>query len=90
MSGSLTALKLHVIRAPISGTIRTIYKQPGEAVKNLDPVVLLQNTRHLFVQTQIDVQDALPLRRQASTWRGAYRAEANRSTDEPGRRRPEG
>ena len=83
MSASWTTLKLHVIRAPLAGTIRTLYKQPGEAVKNLDNVVLLQNTRRLRVETQIEVQDALLLRERIDQAR-RLRNQANRLTAEVG------
>ncbi|MFO0845116.1 MAG: HlyD family efflux transporter periplasmic adaptor subunit [Gemmataceae bacterium] len=61
LSGAWTTLDLYFIRAPIAGRIRTIYKQQGEAVKNLDAVLQLQNTRRLRVEAQVEVQDALPL-----------------------------
>ena len=83
MSSSWTTLKLHVIRAPIAGTIRTLYKQPGEAIKNLDNVLLIQNTRRLRVETHVEVQDALPLRLRLNHARD-YRKEANRLTSEVG------
>ena len=83
LSGSWTTLKLHVIRAPIAGTIRTIYKQPGEAIKNLESVLLIQSSRRLRVETQIEVQDAFPLRERLDKAR-AYRKEANRLTSEVG------
>lgn len=61
LSGAWTNLELFFIRAAIPGRIRTIYKHQGEAVKNLDPVMQLQNTRKMRVEAQIEVQDALPL-----------------------------
>ena len=39
LSGAWTTLDLHVIRASIPGRIRSLYKQPGEAVKALDAVL---------------------------------------------------
>lgn len=72
-----TTLKLHTIRAPLSGTIRTLYKQPGEAVKDLDQVLQIQNTRRLRVQTQVEVQDALELRKRIDESR-RLRERANR------------
>lgn len=75
LAGAWTTLDLYFIRAMIPGRIRTLYKQPGEAVKNLDAVMLIQNTKRLRVQAQVEVQDALPLQdrlRRAE----AFRAEA--------------
>lgn len=62
LSAAWTALDLYFLRAAIPGRIRTIYKQPGEAVRNLDPVMQIQNTRKLRVEAQAEVQDALLLR----------------------------
>ncbi|MFM7151774.1 MAG: HlyD family efflux transporter periplasmic adaptor subunit [Gemmataceae bacterium] len=61
LSGAWTTLELYFIRAAIPGRIRTIYKQPGEAVKNLDNVLQIQNSKKLRVEAAVEVQDALPL-----------------------------
>jgi hypothetical protein len=61
LSGAWTTLDLYFIRAPIPGRIRTIYRQQGEAVKNLESVLQLHNTRRLRVEAPVEVQDALPL-----------------------------
>ncbi len=61
LSAAWTTLDLYFIKAPISGRIRSIYKQQGEAVKQLEAVLQLQNTKQLRVEAQIEVQDALPL-----------------------------
>jgi len=63
LSAALTALEMHLIRAQISGKIKTIFKQAGEAVKNNEQVMQLQNTRNLRAQAQLDVQDAEHLRK---------------------------
>ena len=76
MEASWRIFRLHTLVAPISGTIRTLYKQPGEAVKDLDQVLQLHNTRRLRVQTQVEVQDALPLRQRIDQAR-RLRDEAN-------------
>jgi WD40 repeat protein len=62
LSASLTQLRQHMIRASINGVIKTVYKQPGEAVKNLDAVLQIHNPDLLRVEAQVEVQDALPLR----------------------------
>jgi hypothetical protein len=62
LSGALTTLNLHMVRASIDGVIKAVYKQHGESVKNLEPVLQIQNPARLRVEAQLDVQDALPLR----------------------------
>jgi hypothetical protein len=76
ISGAWTTLDLYFIRAMIPGRIRTLYKQPGEAVKNLDPVMQIQNTKKLRVEAQVEVQDALPLQERLRRAE-ALRAEAS-------------
>jgi multidrug efflux pump subunit AcrA (membrane-fusion protein) len=39
---ALLILELYEIRSPVRGVIRTVYRQPGEAVKAFDPVVLVE------------------------------------------------
>lgn len=79
LSAAWTTLDMYLIRASIPGQIRTIYKQSGEAVKALEPVLQIVNTEQLRVEAQVDVQDALPLRsRLREAWR--LREEANRLT----------
>jgi len=62
LSAAWSTLEMYLIKAPITGKIRTIYRQPGEAVKNLEPVVQIQDPELLRIDAQVDVQDALPLR----------------------------
>ncbi len=57
-----TTLNMHMIRASIDGVIKAIYKQNGEAVKNNEPVLQIQNPERLRVEAQLELQDALPLR----------------------------
>jgi hypothetical protein len=79
LSGAWTTLDLHVIRASIPGRIRSLYKQPGEAVKALDPVLQIQNTKKLRIESQVEVQDALPLQdrvKQAEALRAEARLKA--------------
>jgi WD40 repeat protein len=58
LAASLTLLKQHHIQAAISGTVQVIYKHPGESVKNLDPIMQIQNPEKLRVEGLADWQDA--------------------------------
>jgi WD40 repeat protein/biotin carboxyl carrier protein len=62
LSAVYTAMRQHIVRSSIDGVIRQVYKQPGEAVKNLDPVVQVHNPGKVRVDAQVEVQDALVLR----------------------------
>jgi WD40 repeat protein len=77
LSQAWTTLKMHEVRASIDGVIKAIYKQPGEAVKNLDPVLQIQNPGALRVEVQVEVQEALSLRDRMERAR-KYRSEAQR------------
>jgi hypothetical protein len=59
---ALTQLQMHEVRADISGRVRALYKNRGDAVKNLDPVLLIQNTDRLRVEGLVDVQVARRVR----------------------------
>src|SRR5665213_594593 len=58
LAAALTLLKQHHIRASISGNVKVIYKHPGESVKNLDPIMQIQNPEKLRVEGLADWQDA--------------------------------
>jgi WD40 repeat protein len=58
LAASLTILKQHHIRASISGVIKVIYKHTGESVKNLDPILQIQDPEKLRVEGLADWQDA--------------------------------
>jgi WD40 repeat protein len=58
LAAALTLLKQHHIRASISGNIKVIYKHTGESVKNLDPILQIQNPDKLRVEGLADWQDA--------------------------------
>src|SRR5262249_29179541 len=76
LSQAWVTLTLHDVRASIEGVIKSIYKQNGEAVKNNDPVLQIQNPRALRVEVQVDVQEALGLRdrlKQADKYRDEAR-----------------
>ena len=78
LSAALTTLNMHIMRAKIDGVVRAIYKQPGEAVKEfVEPVLQIQSPKKLRVEAQVEVQDALVLRRRMAKANG-YRAEAQR------------
>jgi WD40 repeat protein len=51
-----TVLAMYEIRASISGVIKRIHRNPGEAVKALEPVVEVQNTRRIRVEALVDAQ----------------------------------
>jgi WD40 repeat protein len=51
-------LRLHEIRAPISGVIRRIDRQAGEAVKEQEPILRIENLEDLQVEGFVDLQDA--------------------------------
>ncbi len=48
----------HAIRAPITGRVVQIYKQPGEGVKATDPILQIQETKRLGVEGYLEVQYA--------------------------------
>jgi len=37
-----TVVRMHEIRSPVAGVIRAIYKQRGEAIKALEPIMLIE------------------------------------------------
>ncbi|HXG10036.1 MAG TPA: HlyD family efflux transporter periplasmic adaptor subunit [Gemmataceae bacterium] len=53
-----TLLEMHAIRSKINGVIKAIYKNRGDAVKNLDPVLLIQDPDRLRVEGLVEVQHA--------------------------------
>jgi WD40 repeat protein len=54
---------MYQVRSTISGVIKTIYKQPGEAVKSLEPIVQLHNLTRLQAEGLVDVQHWSRLRK---------------------------
>ncbi|MFO0929610.1 MAG: hypothetical protein U0736_21700 [Gemmataceae bacterium] len=78
LSATWAELDMYLVRSTIPGQIRTIYKQSGEMVRYLDqPILQLINTDQLRVEAQVDVQDALPLRKRIRE-AAKMREEANR------------
>jgi WD40 repeat protein len=59
---AITVLKKHEVRAAIDGVVRAIYKNRGDAVKNVDAIMQIQNPQRLRVEGQMDVQDARRVR----------------------------
>jgi WD40 repeat protein len=56
-NASITQFGMHEIRAQISGVVKTIYKNKGDAVKELDPVMQIQDLEHVRVEGLLDAQD---------------------------------
>lgn len=71
-----TVLRMHEIRATLSGTINSIHKKPGEAVKSFEPVFQIQSQARLRVEGMVDVQqlsrlkDGMPVRLESCTSEG--------------------
>jgi WD40 repeat protein len=53
---------IHEVRSKIPGRVKTIYKQPGESVKNLESVIQVQNYDSLRAEGFVDAQYARDLR----------------------------
>lgn len=51
-------LKQHEIVAPISGVVRKLIKQTGESVKELEPILRIENFERLRVEGFVELQDA--------------------------------
>jgi WD40 repeat protein len=58
LSGAATKLGMHEVRSYGPGVVKVLYKNPGDSVKNLEPILEIQNPRLLWVQGLADVQDA--------------------------------
>jgi hypothetical protein len=56
VNASITKLRQHQIRAAISGKIKIIYKNSGDAVHKLDPVVQIMNMNRLRVEAVVGVE----------------------------------
>jgi WD40 repeat protein len=79
LSKAATTLLLHEVRATSSGVIKTIYKQPGEAVKPLDAILLIQNPKRLWCEGFLEEQEARALREGMAAEVDAARPEAPRA-----------
>lgn len=51
-----TIVDKHDIRSQINGIVKVIYRQPGEAVKQLEPVFMVHNTDKLRVEGLVETQ----------------------------------
>jgi WD40 repeat protein len=58
LNATITQLKMHEIRAQISGVIKMIYKSRGDAVKEFDSMMQIQDLDHLRVEGLLEAQDA--------------------------------
>jgi WD40 repeat protein len=58
-----TILGMHALRSKIPGTIKVIYKNKGDAVKNLDPVMQLYNPKKLRIEGLVEMQYVTMLRK---------------------------
>lgn len=63
LNAAVTTLKMHEIRSTIPGVIKAIYKNRGEAIKNLEPVLQVQNRNRLRVEGLMEIQDARAITR---------------------------
>jgi WD40 repeat protein len=59
---AVTILGKHEIHCTIPGDIKVVYKNRGDAVKNLDPVLRIENRQRLRAEGLIDQQDAVRIR----------------------------
>lgn len=51
-----TTLEMHAIRSKIPGVIKTVYKNKGDAVKKLDPVLHVFNPNKLRIEALVEQQ----------------------------------
>ena len=57
INSALTVLGQCEIRCSISGKVKSLYKQTGEAVKNLESVVQIQDPSRVRVEALVDAQE---------------------------------
>jgi WD40 repeat protein len=58
-----TVLEMHEMYSAISGTVKTLYKHPGEAVKSQEPVLQLVHLDRLRAEGYVDAKHWLRLRK---------------------------
>jgi hypothetical protein len=51
-----TAVRMHELRSSIRGVVKAVYKQRGDAVKAMEPVLRVENTDRLRIEGQVDVE----------------------------------
>ncbi len=54
---AITILRKHEVRSAIDGAINVMYKNRGDAVKNLDSILQVQSSKRLRVEGLAEVQD---------------------------------
>jgi WD40 repeat protein len=54
---AVTILGKHEIHATVPGVIKIVYKNRGDAVKTLEPVMQIQSREHLRIEGLMDVQE---------------------------------
>jgi WD40 repeat protein/biotin carboxyl carrier protein len=55
---ALAKLDYHAVRAPITGRVVQVYKQPGEGIKVTEPILQIQEIKRLGVEGYLEVQYA--------------------------------
>jgi len=73
LNAALTTLNMHEIRSSIPGLVKVLYKSRGDAVKNLDAVLQLQNPKLLIVEGLVEVQDAKRLTKELEQARSQHK-----------------
>jgi WD40 repeat protein/biotin carboxyl carrier protein len=68
LNATLTTLNMHEIKSLVTGEIRVIYKNRGDAVKNLEPVLEVQNLQELRVEGLMEEQETHDLRKGQTVW----------------------
>jgi WD40 repeat protein len=86
LSGTLTQLRMHEIKAAIPGVIKLVYKYTGDAVKSLDQILQLQDPDLLRVEGTVEVQDARKLKKRLEEGRRLIEAAKLRWYDASRRR----
>jgi len=62
IESSVTVLRKYEIKSTINGVIRAFYKNRGDAVRKLDPVMQVQNLDRLRVEGMVELQQAFGLK----------------------------
>jgi WD40 repeat protein len=61
-------LGMHKLESAADGRVKTIYRKNGESVKNLEPVLQIDNVDKLRVEAMVDRQNAALLRPGMTVW----------------------
>jgi WD40 repeat protein len=57
-----TIVDHHFVRSEVTGRVKNVFKHRGESVRNLEPILLLQDSRRLRIEARVDYQYARHLR----------------------------